>query len=169
MFVLSFKMSKLKIFGVCVAVVAIALISIFTFAGKAQNSKATPVDSKKIGAVVQTNDQRKLFLKSFGWETSAEPTEIIEVIIPNEFNDVYEKYNSIQKEQGYDLAKLKGKRVKRYTYIVTNYPGATTQVKANLIISNDKIVGGDICSVELSGFMHGFKVPEKKTALDLVI
>ena len=56
-----------------------------------------------------------------------------------------------------DLSKLKGKKVKRWTYEVTNYPKQTEGVRANLLVLDGKVVGGDICSNDAAnGFMHGF-------------
>lgn len=107
----------------------------------------------------KTNAQRVEFLASFGWEIEPEAEEIFEVMIPAEFDDVIIKYNDIQKEQGCDLQKYAGKRCKRYTYIVSNYPEHDENVRANLIVYGGKIIGGDICSLELDGFMHGFANP----------
>ena len=98
------------------------------------------------------------FLKGYGWETEAEPCEIAEVTIPEQFDDVYKEYNRVQKAQGMDLSKYRGKTVKRWTYVVTNYPGYSGEVRANLLCYEDKIIGGDICSTALGGFLHGFSL-----------
>ena len=104
----------------------------------------------------ETEEQRIQFLKSFGWEVSAQPTEIAEVVIPTEFDEVYENYNALQKTQGFDLSPFKGQTVKRYCYAVTNYPGGVPNVYTNLLVSDGKVIGGDVCSNDLDGFMHGF-------------
>ena len=87
-----------------------------------------------------------------------EPLEVKEIIIPAEFDDVYEKYNDIQKEQGFDLTAYCSKRVKKWTYKVTNYPNyeGSDCIRATLLVFDGKVIGGDVCSVELDGFMHGF-------------
>lgn len=41
-----------------------------------------------------------------------------EVIIPQDFNSVYEKYNEIQKKSVFDLSNYAGKPAKRYTYSI---------------------------------------------------
>lgn len=50
------------------------------------------------------------------------------------------------------------KRVKRWTYRVTNYPGYEDKscIQATLLVYDGQVIGGDVCSVELEGFMHGF-------------
>ena len=53
---------------------------------------------------------------------------------------------------------FRGKTVKRWTYDVTNYPDNRPNVKANILVYDNKIIGGDICSLELDGFMHGFQL-----------
>lgn len=108
------------------------------------------------------NRERIAFLKQFGWEAESEPVEIDQVLIPQKFNKVYENYNEIQRGQGLDLEKYKGKSCKRIGYRITNYPGGGDNVRANLLIYEDKVIGGDICSTQLDGFMHGFVKPDKK-------
>lgn len=115
-------------------------------------------EKKITGLAAENNEQRINYLKQFGWEVKNEPSEIVEVAIPTEFNDVYEKYNVIQKKQGFDLSAYRGKSVKRWTYDVTNYPDNRQNVKANILVYEDKVIGGDICSLELDGFMHGFQL-----------
>jgi hypothetical protein len=69
-------------------------------------------------------------------------------------------YNEVQKQQGLDLEKYKGKDVIRYTYEITNYPGEEGKVLANLIVYKNRVIGGDICSADVNGFIHGFAKPK---------
>ena len=84
-----------------------------------------------------------------------------EVLIPDEFDEVFERYNKIQKEAGMDLSPYHGKRVKCWTYRVLNIPDQG-EVMANLYVYKNKIIGGDISSARLDGFMHGL-VPYRGT------
>ena len=102
-----------------------------------------------------SNPERILFLEQNGWQVEEEPVFIFSVRIPSDFDDVYRNYNQIQLEQGFDLSSYKGKEVERYQYKVMNYPNFTGEVRANLLVFHGKIVGGDICSLTLDGFMHG--------------
>ncbi len=45
----------------------------------------------------------------------------------------------------------------RYTYEITNYEGYEGTVYVNLLVYRNKIVGGDVCSADASGFIHGFE------------
>lgn len=162
MFVLSFKSSKTKL--ILAAAVGIALVLGLLFIGGSKLAKPT-VASAGIDYSGGDNESRVHFLSQFGWEINTEPLEVREILIPNEFDEVYTQYNAIQKQQKLDLEKYKGARVKRWTYTVKNYEGMGDKpegtVRANLLVYEDRIIGGDICSVELGGFMHGFEKPAK--------
>ena len=106
---------------------------------------------------VYSNSDRVEFISKFGWQVSQTPIEEVEVSIPSEFDTVYLGYNDIQKAQGLNLAKYKGKEVVRYTYEITNYEGYEGTVYVNLLVYRNKIVGGDVCSADASGFIHGFE------------
>jgi hypothetical protein len=105
----------------------------------------------------KSNQDRLSFITSFGWEVEEEPAEVMEVIIPKEFDEIYREYNNLQRAQGYNLEDIAGKRAKRYSYVITNYPGTDKPVRCNLIVYKNKIVGGDISSLDPGGFIHGFE------------
>ena len=106
---------------------------------------------------VKTNDDRVAFLRQFGWEVHSEPITASEVHIPTEFDKVFLEYNELQKRQGLDLYKYKNKNVMRYTYEVTNYSDFEGKVYANIVIYKNRVIAGDICSADVSGFIHGFE------------
>ena len=173
MFVFTAKLNKRIAAGaILCAAIAISAVMLTDLSsdkevvGAADSSPAVTAVSSKMK--IETNDDRLSFLTSYGWEVEAKPLEFVEVRVPDEFNETFEKYNDLQKGQGYDLAKFKGKRVIRYSYRVKNYPSGEEDVVANLLIYKNKIIGGDICSAKLEGFMHGFAMPEgKNSAADL--
>ena len=158
MFVFNLKMSSVKkvLLVVCLTVSVLFGFSFLT-GNDSVFTDGEPTAADRETNYAPTNEERIRFLSSFGWETGSEPIEITEVIIPAEFDETYEKYNEIQRSQGLDLRKYKNKRIKRYSYEVKNYPGEIANIRANLLISDGMIVGGDVCSIELGGFMHGFQ------------
>ena len=129
-----------------------------------ENPEARAVGAHPPGRNLKTNEERITYLNAYGWEVSANPLEYQEVVIPSEFDDVLAHYNQLQHQQGFDLQKYKGKRVMRYTYEIQNYPTGETGVQAVLFLYKNKIVGGDIHSLPLDGFMHGL-VREEATGL----
>ncbi len=102
-----------------------------------------------------TNEERVAYLTGFGWQVEQEPAETREVMIPREFNDVYQNYNAMQQAQGFDLAPYSGQVVTQYKYLITNYPDET-EVYATLLVYGELIIGGDIACGKVDGFMHGF-------------
>ena len=113
---------------------------------------------------IKDNSARVALLRECGWEVEEEPLEFLEVKIPEEFDGVYREYNELQNRQSLDLAKYCGKRVMRYTYKVKNHPSGEEGVVANLIFYKVKLIGGDISSPKLGGFMHGLLETSEKSA-----
>lgn len=97
------------------------------------------------------NDARVQFLTGLGWEVNASPIESGQVKIPKEQTETFERYNALQKTQGYDLSQFAGKTVMRYMYKVTNYPNATEPVYATLLIYKDQVIGGDVTDTSARG------------------
>lgn len=93
---------------------------------------------------VSVNEGRLAFLQGLGYQTESEPEEIIDVLIPATFDTTYDNYNALQKQQGYDLEKYKGKKVKRYRYKILNYPGKNVSAEATLLIYKGEVIGGDV-------------------------
>lgn len=108
---------------------------------------------------IRTNQDRVEFLNAYGWEIREEPIATQELLIPAEMDESYTDYLSLQTKQGFDLSKYAGKRVKRYTYEVTNHPSGESGVQANLLLYKHTVVGGEVLSPELDGFLHGLSMP----------
>ena len=157
MFIYSLRASTLKFFAVaCVALVTlITLIAFVPTLGT--DAQAVSGEPKIDYTGIKTNEDRIGFLAQFGWEVKSEAVESEEVTVPAEFDKIYTGYNEIQKRQGLDLSDYKKKKVMRYTYEVTNYEGAEGVVYANLLVYRNRVIGGDICSADVKGFIHGFE------------
>lgn len=160
MFVYSLRASTLKFFAVvCVALTA--LITMITFIPSYDGGELGYITTGKEEKIsydkIKTEQDRAGFLAQFGWSVGSEPVEVAEITIPSEFDKIFMGYNEIQKRQGLDLSKYKNKTVTRYTYEVTNYEGAEGKVYANILVYRNKVIGGDICSADASGFIHGFE------------
>lgn len=94
------------------------------------------------------------FLNDYGYDVTSRPVEIVRVEIPEPLDDVFENYNELQLKAGFDLHNYTGKCGTRYTYNVKNYADGTENVRANVLVIDGKIVGGDICTLNIDGFMH---------------
>ena len=78
------------------------------------------------------------------------------VLIPKQFSPVFEEYNELQKQQGFDLSEYCGMEVTMYTYRVVD-SGREGDVLAVLYVLNGAVIGGDVHSTALDGFMCGVK------------
>ena len=139
-----------------VVAVALLLMAVVIIAGRESSGGPEAVHLKLIGGV-RTNEDRVKYLADLGWVVDEEPIEEKRILIPKEFPKVYAEYNELQKQQGFDLSQYSGLEVMLYTYRVLNYPNATCEVLACLYVYNNQVIGGDIHSTALNGFMHGIK------------
>ncbi len=145
--VVSLKANRKRILAFLVLAVIVALACFF-LQSRGEEEQALPIPGG-------TNEERVAYLQSFGWQVQTEPAETREVMIPAEFNDVYTAYNTMQKAQGFDLEPYAGESCTQYLYKVENYPNET-EVYATLLVYGEQIIGGDVASTKVDGFMHGF-------------
>lgn len=144
---LTFKLKPKTAFGIILLLTGVVVITV-SFIG---NHPATPA-SKQATVSCKTAEERVNYINSLGFETDSSE-ESKEIIIPTRFNDVYNKYNEIQKKQGLDLAEYKGKTAVMYTYHITNY-GDNDNVIANLIVFDGQLIGADLCDTSAdNGFL----------------
>ncbi len=102
------------------------------------------------------------FLVQHGWLPAEYPCEIASVHIPQVFDKVYFNYNALQKEQGFDLSAYCGKTVMKYVFCLTAYPpDPAADVKATILYYHGAVIGGDISSTALNGFMYGLLPRER--------
>ena len=105
---------------------------------------------------MKTEKARVAFLADCGWSVETPALKEETVLIPKQFNAVFETYNDLQKQQGFDLSRYAGKEVKLYTYKVVG-SNLGENVIATLYVSGGNVVGGDVHSTALDGFMCGLK------------
>ena len=154
MFIYSVKASTLRFAAIVVIGVSVFGALFFFIPPYEQVSSASVLVSYD---KVKTNEDRVELLSSLGYSVSAEPVQEVKVRIPSEFDRVYASYNEMQRSQGFDLSRYKNKEVERYTYVVTNYEGYDGTVYANLLVYRSRVIGGDICSADTAGFVHGLE------------
>ena len=186
MFIYSLRASTIKFFGiVCVALAALVALIAFVPAYASGNSNTGSGDFQNSGVQVgageeetakavtvkyekvKSTDDAAGFLSQFGWVVDAGSAETVTVTIPAEFDKVFAGYNEMQKAQGLDLSKYKKKTVTRHTFTVTNYADRVSAapkglVYANVLVYRGRVIGGDICSADVKGFIHGFACPAEE-------
>ena len=157
MMVMTAKVNLKKIMVILAAAAALLLTLILLLGSGTSETTAATVPA------VSGNDSRVQFLKNFGWDVVTTPTESSQVRIPQQSSEVFDRYNTLQKGQGYDLSAFAGKNVMRYVYQINNYPGAKAPVYATLLVHKNQVIGGDVTDTTPGGKIRGFKMPEATT------
>ena len=158
MMVMTAKVDLKKIILIIAGAAALILAAILMLGGGEETAALTAAPS------LSSNDGRVQFLKNFGWDVTTSPTESGQVRIPQDSSEVFDRYNAMQKGQGYDLSAYAGKNVMRYVYKINNYPGAAGPVYATLLVHKDQVIGGDVTDTSPGGKIRGFKMPEPTAA-----
>lgn len=143
------NLKKIALILGAIAAVIVGLILLLGGRGEAQTTSAA----------VSNNDARVKFLTDLGWEVTTSPAESSQVRIPENATEVFDRYNQLQKSQGYDLTQYAGKSIMRYVYKINNFPGATEPVYATLLVYKNQIIGGDVTNTAAGGKVQGFKMP----------
>ena len=156
MMVMTAKVDMKKIIAALAAVAGV-IVALILLLGGGGSSAPTAAPS------VASNDGRVQFLQSLGWEVNASPVESSQVRIPLEQNQIFGRYNELQKSAGYDLSQYAGKTVMRYVYKVTNFPNATEPVYATLLVYKDQVIGGDITDTAANGTMQALTKQNAQT------
>lgn len=99
-----------------------------------------------------THQNRMMYIKSLNIDVDEEAVSVKETVIPEDFGEVYNKYNEIQKKAGFDLTPFKGREVTVYSYPLKNQKQTLT-----LIVCEDIIIGGDIADIKIDGEMKPLK------------
>ena len=144
MFVLSMKTTRPRLVT-CGVIVGLLLVVMFA-AGRRDKARVQSVaaggdDAARVG-----------YLQSLGYEVNPQWLDAREVTVPEKMNPALTAYNKLQKVVGNDLTPYLGKRVKCFTYAVTNHPKG--DVVAHLFEYDGRIIGGDISG---DGFAQGLK------------
>ena len=152
MMVLTAKVDFKKLIIILAAAAALILALLLLVGGKEETAQTAAPS-------LSGNDGRVQFLKDLGWEVAASPVESTQVRIPEETSEVFDRYNTLQKGQGYDLSQYGGKKVMRFVYKIENYPGATAPVYATMLVYKNQLIGGDITDTSPGGKIQGFHMP----------
>ena len=139
-----------------VIMAALVIIGIILLLGARDHGGGANTAGAKASSAVKTEKARVAYLADCGWSVETPALKEETVLIPKQFNAVFETYNALQKQQGFDLTRYAGKEVKLYTYKVVG-SNLGENVIATLYVSGGNVVGGDVHSTALDGFMCGLK------------
>ncbi len=146
MFVFTAKLNKKKLLAALIGLLAAVLLFVLvlsTLHGEAAGPRP-----------VRNAEEAAAYLKALGWQPEPEPLDVQDLLIPREFNRVYESYAALQKEQGFELERYAGMQATRYSFRLLNYPGGEEAI-ADLLVCGSAVIAGDVQSPALNGFMEG--------------
>ena len=129
--------------------IAVFLLTLFIIivSGQFYAAENPPINAK-------TNYQRVAFIKSLGLLPDEGNYQSKSVEIPLKFSEVYNNYNDLQIRAGYNLSPYKGVKVTVYTYPIGRiFENFEDEYYVNLIVYNERIIGGDISSRNINGKM----------------
>ena len=154
MFVCTVKASSIKFFTAILfsAAVLVGIVALLPVIDPSGETAVAALDYKGVDTV----EEQLEFLRELGHTPDPNPVYAGEVVIPEVFDSVYETYNQLQKSQGLNLEKYKGKTVQRYTYALSDASGETDGVigetrYATLLIYKNRIIGGDVTTTGPNG------------------
>lgn len=146
MFVLNVRSSKkLTIIFFAVSIVsAVICIICMTSLHNSYSKTATNDEIGEYSLSAKNTEEQMNFLGQFGYTAIAESEQTDEIIIPCDFNEVYEEYNVLQKQIGLNLENFKGKNVLRVRFELKD----SEEKYAVLLIYNGKVVGAHLTNGE---------------------
>ncbi len=163
MLIFTAKIQWKKILLACALIGAMILCTVFliksdqaAITGKTATDTISPKH-------VRTEEDRVRYLQSYGWAIDPQSLAVEELLIPTQFDESYDAYLALQIAQGFDLTPYAGKRIKRYTYAITNHPSGEESVQVSLLIYRNTVIGGEVFSARSNGFLHGLAIPEAKS------
>ena len=143
MFVFSLKATRKALTMAVVGVLAAVGMAVLAVCLPA----AQPTGGMPIGKAATTEERVEL-LRALGHEVTGETVR--EIRLPDEADETLIAYEKLLEPAGMSLLKYSGKRVKLYTYTVTNAKTEET-VQAHLYMYRDRVIGGDITTVGANG------------------
>lgn len=136
---ITFTRKSLALLSAAVFVIALICIKVYGAANVSSDAK--------------TNADRIAFIEQYGFTLSSTEPQTKTVTIPVKFSDVYNNYNRLQQSAGYDLTAYKGCEVTLYTYSIRTPDNLSGDYVFNIMVYNNRVIGGDISSCLLGGNM----------------
>ena len=136
------KLSPRWRIAVCVAMLAIftALCVVSAMGAMTDNEQTAS------GASVKNEQAAADYLRAVGEEDAAQ-LSCERITIPEQFDEVYEEYNGMQRQSGFELSEYKGKDALRFTFALTRHDASY----AVLLVRDCAVIGGHYSNGEYGG------------------
>ncbi len=130
---------------IVVCLVAVLSVTISRYYNKSQMT----ISPKNLSGA--TNEERIVFLRENGIKVESEPFYVCDIIIPSSFDGIYESFETVQNAQGLSLSEYKGRKVRRFSYLVKNPPNNIQKASAEILVSDGRIIACALCSLTNNG------------------
>lgn len=97
---------------------------------------------------------RCAYLAARGYTADPESELAREILLPKEFEGVLADYNAMQLSAGFDLGAAAGRHCMLYSYELVGYPDWDGRVIAVLYLYRGRVIGGDVHTASVEGFMR---------------
>lgn len=151
MFVFNLKLPLTKRLTTVLAVISVsAAVICIIYMIKVQGNVPDSATCDELGSyslTAKTVKEQLEFLELFGITADSQSRSVKNILIPSDFNSVYEEYNSLQRQIGLDMRKFKGKNAQEITYNIKNADYSS----AVLVVYSDRVIGAHITNGEYGG------------------
>ena len=125
--------------------VLLSLVIVLLFSIEIVNAKSN------IGIPILTNEDRINCINVLGYEVLPEVVDEKQIVIPNDFSDVYLRYNELQQMSGFNLKNYSGMEATIYKYKIKD---SSQEKYVNIIICDGVLIGGDVSVALINGEMQ---------------
>lgn len=153
MFILSLRKKQIirRLFIISAFAAASAVIIITSHFFVQEKQKYREFGEKKLCLEIYSPDDALNAAGFFGADTGSSSVSCERVRIPLSFNNIYIKYNELQKAFGSDLENYKGKDCLKYS--IRSAKNEDDAVTYTLLVCDNRLIGGDISSNDFDGTM----------------
>lgn len=137
--------------GAIALALAVGVLALAALGGRASSAMAPEDD-----ALTHCLD----CLEGFGWEVAETPVSTETGILSTELS---QDYLDLQRQAGFDLTDDLGANITRYTFEILNYPTGEAGVLADLLVRDGTVIGGDVRTSGLDGFLHSLNRPAEES------
>lgn len=121
---------------VCVMIILTVCILML----RASPPDTVEVEGEDVGLKINSDEDIEAFINKCGHTVEGCVSDD-EITVPKTWNDAYAAYNELQKQQGLDLRRYKGKTARRLVYALTDCEDHVT-----VLVLDDRIIAADICA-----------------------
>lgn len=98
------------------------------------------IEGEDVGLKIGSDEEIEAMIQKCGYTVEGCVSDD-EITIPKTWNAVYIAYNDLQKKQGFDLRRYKGKPARKLVYALTDSDDLVT-----ILVSDDRIIAADIAA-----------------------